>query len=179
MTPLNYSSPFLGEINISYTWKLDEGGPILSGLGLSLSMYFNRPYNPYTITAANSELDYSIPGAFNSHAATPLRPMAMSQYIQKFTADAAIEKKFLITDKLAGSIYFKVKNVFDIRNILNVYDKTGSPYDDGYLYNPAQVSTIRAVYGETWYAWRVFLLNHDNSYIGLPSTFLVGIRLEY
>ncbi len=51
--------------------------------------------------------------------------------------DMRIDKRFLVnvsdTRKLSFNAYLRVQNVFDIRNVRNVFSFTGDPEDDGYL----------------------------------------------
>lgn len=51
--------------------------------------------------------------------------------------DMRVDKRFLVsvseTRKLSFNAYLRVQNLFDIRNVRNVFSFTGDPEDDGYL----------------------------------------------
>ena len=49
-----------------------------------------------------------------------------------------LDKTFNIADVLNLNIYIQAINIFDTQNINNVFLRTGTPYDDGYLSDPAQ-----------------------------------------
>ena len=47
------------------------------------------------------------------------------------TADLSISKKFNFTEKTYVRLYANINNLFNKKNVYNVYSKTGSPYYDG------------------------------------------------
>lgn len=54
-----------------------------------------------------------------------------------FNVDMRVDKRFSMNitseKKMAFNAYFRVQNLFDIRNVRNVFSFTGDPEDDGYL----------------------------------------------
>lgn len=179
IAPLNYNVPVKATLNIDYRWGLDEGGPVFSGLGFSLLMNYQNGH-PYTRGyGSSSQLGTSESGSGDARSRTALEPLNSSVTPNITTADARIDKQFRIWDRLLGTIYLRINNVFNIRNIYNVYVKSGSAYDDGYLSDPSESGKQREQYGETWYAWRKHLLEYQNGFIGQPRTFVLGFRLDY
>ena len=51
-----------------------------------------------------------------------------------FDTDLRVDKSFYVgANNLRLNVYLSIQNLFDARNVLNVYSFTGSPTDDGYL----------------------------------------------
>jgi len=179
IAPLSYNVPVKASLNIDYRFGLDEGGPIFSGLGISLLMSYQNGH-PYTRgEGSSSSLGTSESGSGDARSRIALEPLNSSYTPNISTADLRVDKQFRIWDKLLGTVYVRVSNVFNIRNVYNVYVKTGSAYDDGYLSDDSEVGTNRATYGEIWYAYKQFILKYWNSYVSTPRTFVLGFRLDY
>lgn len=183
IAPLGYNTPVKASLNIDYRFGLDEGGPVLSGLGVSLLVNYQNGH-PYTRGAGTSaQLGNSSWGSSgytgDNRSRVAVEPLNASYTPNVTTADMRIDKQFRIWDKILGTIYLRINNVFNIRNVYNVYVKSGSAYDDGYLSDATESANTRALYGETWYQWRKFLLQYQNGFIGTPRTFVLGFRLDY
>ncbi|HFA50692.1 MAG TPA: TonB-dependent receptor [Bacteroidetes bacterium] len=111
------------------------------------------------------------------------------------TVDARIDKSFNLTKPgakkaLGLNVYFRVSNVFDRRNIRNVYRASGSPDDDGFLTSAQGQSFLNTsqfldAAGNldvalknsflSSYSWR--LLNPDN--YTLPRRMYLGAILDF
>ena len=48
------------------------------------------------------------------------------------------------------TLFAYVNNLFDTRNVINVYSRSGNAYDDGFLTDPALSSEIVAGNGQTY-----------------------------
>ena len=61
-----------------------------------------------------------------------------SRYPWSFTIDARIDKNIMLNRKKDQylNVYLQVQNVLNSQNVLNVYNATGDPDDDGYLTAP-------------------------------------------
>lgn len=179
IAPLQFNVPIKATLNFDYRFGLDEGGPVLSGLSFSLLMQYQNGH-PYTRGYGSSaQLGDSRANTGDARSRTALEPLNASYTPNLITADARIDKQFRIFDKLLGTVYLRIANVFNIRNVQNVYVKSGSAYDDGYLSDPTESGQQRAQYGETWYNWQKHLLDYQNGFIDQPRTFILGIRLDY
>lgn len=178
IAPLQFNVPVKATMNIDYRFGLDEGGPVLSGLGLSMLLSYQNGH-PYTRGYGSSSQLGNSTGAGDARSRTALEPLNASYTPNVMTADARIDKQFRIFDKLLGTVYLRVMNIFNIRNVRNVYVKSGSAYDDGYLSDPSESGIQRQQFGETWYAFRQFMQENQNPFIDQPRTFVLGIRLDY
>ena len=104
-----------------------------------------------------------------------------------FTVNARIDKDFTLykpVDRPAVglNVYLRVQNVFDRRNLLDVYSATGSAYDDGYLNSANGQATLqeqeRQGLGDPYlahYSWG--LLNSGN--FTLPRRIYLGAILQF
>jgi hypothetical protein len=110
-----------------------------------------------------------------------------------FQVDLRIDKTFRIMDKLSANIYIFVINLFDKRNVENVFLRTGSTTDDGYLSDPSLggklIEQNGALYEQLYRAVNIdYYEKYQNATAGLttfplfygpPRQVRFGIRLEY
>ncbi len=104
-----------------------------------------------------------------------------------YTTDLQIDRTFdLEFGKEEGkktpaflNIYFRITNVFNVANVLNVYRGTGNPNDDGYLQSALFQPTIQNQLDER--AFRdMYMLNANNPFnLGLPRTIRLGIKFDF
>jgi hypothetical protein len=107
-----------------------------------------------------------------------------------------IDKTFGIIDRLAANIYIQVINLFDATNVENVFLRTGSATDDGFISDPALIQQLSETYGPQYvdlyravnvdYAeqWKNAdgggILGTLNPLIyGPPRQIILGVRLSY
>ncbi len=180
ISPLNYMNAVRGTINLDYRFARDDGGPILSELGVSLLWTFNSGH-PYTRTSATSD-------EFYARARIPIEAMNSSTTPWVYQADLRVDKTIRFTEDLAGTISLYVINLFDTRNVLNVWSRTGSAEDDGYLSNPELSSSPISKYGSQYAdVYRLLTLSYtrpptyfnDPYFYGSPRQIRLGLRLEY
>jgi len=142
----NYSGPVLGGKNIFAD----------AGVNLLLTTVSGRPYTANS-TITSPLTSAGIEGDING----PRRPWT-------FNADMRVDKRFNIKLSEGGralgmSIYFRVENLFDNRNVRRVYAGTGDPDDDGFLassFGQDQLDQIQSIGYDvrsylSSYQWRV------------------------
>lgn len=145
---------------------------ILSNAGINLQTIAVSG-RPYTATQTPTELggagtEGSINGARNPW---------------NFTVNLRIDKSFAIRNNLNMNVYFRVSNLLDARNIINVYSATGSPTDTGFLESfngRRQIETIEGSARElssylASYQW--VRLNAD--FFTLPRRMYVGASVSF
>jgi hypothetical protein len=110
--------------------------------------------------------------------------------------DMLIDKTFNIADVLNVNIYLQAINILDTQNINNVFLRTGTPFDDGYLNDPAQGQILVETLGPDYVAlyeaqnldysqqWRDAsspsgVTTTDGFFFGPPRQIRFGIRLDY
>jgi hypothetical protein len=104
-----------------------------------------------------------------------------------YTTDLQIDRTFdLAFGKEEGQqtlaflqVYFRITNVFNAANVLNVYRGTGNPNDDGYLQSDQFQPTIQNQLDERAYR-DMYMLNAANPFnLGLPRTIRLGIKFDF
>jgi outer membrane receptor protein involved in Fe transport len=105
----------------------------------------------------------------------------------RLNVDLRVEKTFVLTapgkKQLNMTIYFRVQNLLDARNVIDVYSYTGSPTDDGFLASP-QGQTALAMLAQEGrnipaytdaYSWR--LLDPNN--FTQPRRLFLGATFDF
>jgi hypothetical protein len=126
--PLIFNYPHKGNVWVDYRFGNNDGGPILSNLGINLLFNFNsgRSYtkiNPSTSDYGTSE---------DQHHGVPTEPYGYSQTPWVYTFDLTIDKTVQI-GPLSTNFYVSIYNLLNTKAETNVYPETGSGFDDGYL----------------------------------------------
>ncbi|NNE28878.1 MAG: TonB-dependent receptor, partial [Saprospiraceae bacterium] len=103
------------------------------------------------------------------------------------TVNLRIDKSFLLTKPdakvpLNMNIYFRVQNLLDQRNIVNIYPATGSPSDDGYLISgdgiaaieQAEIRNLEQAFVDA-YNWRMV----NPNFFSLPRRMYLGAIIDF
>jgi len=189
VAPLEYAQAITAAMNLDFRFGKGDGGPVFQELGLTALLTYGSGH-PYT----RGKGGYDLEG--DPRDRQPLEPLNNSTTPSIFQVDMRLDKTFNIADVLNLNIYIQAINVFDTQNINNVFLRTGTPYDDGYLSDPAQgeinaaslgpdyVALYEALYLDYYQQWRAALspsatVTTDGFFYGPPRQFRLGIRLEY
>lgn len=142
LLPLNYNFTHSGNVSVDFRFGKDDGGPILQQLGINLLFTFNSGH-PFTyaqdlgLGQASAWTGGLIPnGSGDTRGRRPIGAVNSSTTPWQYNLDLRIDKTVDIAD-FAVNLYVYVTNVFDTKNVINVYQKTGNAYDDGFLNSPA------------------------------------------
>lgn len=77
------------------------------------------------------------------------------------------------------NIYLDVLNLFDKENILEVYEETGNPDDNGYITNPQNFSSIEGqLDADSYRDYYYFIVNNPGRY-SLPRRIRLGVQLSF
>jgi outer membrane receptor protein involved in Fe transport len=189
IAPLVYNNSVRGNFNIDYRFGPSDGPAALHDLGMSLLATFTTGH-PYTKGTGAADLEG------DARNRTPIEPLNSSNTPSTFQVDLSIDKTFTIYDRLAASIYIRVTNLFDTKNVENVFLRTGSATDDGFIsdpklkqklletYGPQYEQVYRAInidYAEQWRnAFNGGVLATLNPYFyGPPRSIILGLKLSY
>jgi len=98
-----------------------------------------------------------------------------------------LDKTFALTKAdskfpLNLNVYFRVQNLFDRKNIINIYPATGSPSDDGYLITrdgasaieQAGIRDLEQAYVDA-YNWRLV----NPNFFSLPRRIYLGAVIDF
>lgn len=188
ISPLEYNNSFRGNLSIDYRFGIDDGPSFLSQFGISALMTFTSGH-PYTTGIGGADLEG------DARDRQPTEPLNSSTTPWTFQVDLRVDKTFSIMDKLGANIYLQVINLFDTQNIQNVFLRTGSTQDDGYLNNPSQGGKLIETYGQAYaQLYRAINIDYYEQYqiattgapyttrplfYGPPRQVRLGIRFEY
>jgi hypothetical protein len=192
INPLDYAQRHTGAINLDYRFNMNEGGPILSGLGANLLFQFSSGH-PYTyvyspLGGQTTPYEVGVDYMNDTRSRVALEPLGSSTTPWTFTTDLKIDKGFKI-GALRLNAYMIVNNLLNHKNVINVFQNTGSPSDDGFLSNPEfSANTIAGnggqVYEDMYKA--INLVNGqaywdqvDQEIYGTPRQIFLGLKLSF
>jgi hypothetical protein len=191
VAPLTFNKAITGNFNVDYRFSKDEESPILRQLGLSALLTFDSG-TPYTVGEGKGNSTGSLEGDARFRA--PVEALNSSTTPWIYQLDLRVDKTFSIMDNLSANVYLFVQNLLDTRNIINVFYRTGSATDDGYLSDPTLGGTLhpntaldpnaRANYEAMYRAihldyYQGYQGATGNNLYGPPRQIRFGIRLEY
>ncbi len=192
VTPLSFNRSFSGNLSLDYHWGRNDGPNILHQFGASALLTFAAGH-PFTRGIGKGNNQGSLAG--DSRFRQPIEPLNASVTPSVFQVDLRIDKTFSIWDKLNANIYIYVINLFDTKNAENVFLRTGSPTDDGYLSDPGLGGQLVEKNGQDYARlYRAINIDYFNAYQsaggqsqfigsalmwGPPRQIRLGVRLEY
>lgn len=189
ISPLEFSQAITGAMNLDFRFGHGDGGPVFQESGLTALLTYSSGH-PYTRGTGGADLEG------DPRDRQPLEPLNFSTTPSIFQVDMRLDKTFNIADVIDLNIYIQAINILDTENINNVFLRTGTPFDDGYLNDPAQgqilVGTLGPDYAALYTAqnldyyqqWRDAsspsgAVTTDGFLFGPPRQLRLGIRLEY
>lgn len=191
VSPLDFNKAITGNFNIDYRFSKDEESPVLRQLGISALLTFDSGH-PYTLGEGKGNTSGSLEG--DARFRSPIEPLNSSITPWNYQIDLRIDKTFSIMDRLNANVYLFVINLLDTRNEQNVFLRTGSATDDGFLSDPTLGGSLhpnntldpnaRANYEAMYKAINIdyyqgYQAATGNVLYGPPRQVRFGIRLEY
>ena len=136
VVPLRYDQRHRGSIVLDYRFGKGDGGPILERFGINLLFTFNSGHR-YTKakTPGLGQQSAWTGGILNDgdpRQRKPVEPVNASTTPWNFNLDLRIDKTITLFG-VDFNFYVYVQNVFNTKNVINVYYATGNAYDDGFL----------------------------------------------
>ena len=138
ISPLDFNETHRGSIFLDYRYPDNEPNPILRGLGANLLMSFTSGHNFTLVTGSIGQRGPENAGvldSFDPRSRKPLESINRSTTPWTFETNLRIDKGFSLFG-LNAKVYSRIINLFNRKNVLNVYNRTGSDRDDGFLTNP-------------------------------------------
>ncbi|HEX2868939.1 MAG TPA: TonB-dependent receptor [Ignavibacteriales bacterium] len=186
IAPLDFNNALRANLNIDYRFGDDDGPAILHNFGVSVLMSYNSGH-PFTRGIGGVSLES------DARNRIPVEPLNSSTTPSVFQVDMRVDKTVSLYDKLSANIYIQVINLFDARNIENVFLRTGSTTDDGYISDPTLAAQLMNTYGDQYaelykavnidyyetYQGASAQLQTSPLFYGPPRQIRLGIRLEY
>ena len=148
--PLYYENKHRGSISMDYRFGENDGGLLLSGLGINLQYKFNSGH-PFTLSDGGMGQRSSDSGALldDARAREPQEPIGQSTTPWNHFVNLKVDKK-LSVGGISVTVFAYVENLLDTKNVINVYSRSGNAYNDGFLTDPALSSEIVAAQGDLY-----------------------------
>lgn len=191
INPLEFSQKHTGSISVDYRFGDNDGGLLLQNFGANVLFKFSsgHPYtkvdyiggqtNPY-----NAGVDYM----YDTRDRISKESIGASTTPWTFTTDLKLDKSFKLGG-LSATVYAIVNNVFNRKNVINVYQLTGSAGDDGYISDPDRYETNANANGGQDYVDMYKAINIENGQAywdwlnqelyGQPRQIFVGIKVSF
>jgi len=171
--PNTFNEPVRGNVSLDYRFAKDDGGPVLEELGVNLLANFNSGTAVTRITNQNqSDSD--------PRNLVPSEEIGASSTGWFFQLDGRIDKTVHF-GPVNADIYIYVQNILGTNNIVNVFRKTGSATDDGWLGLPGGIADVASWGADAGTYKQLYnqIINVDANNFGPPRQIRLGIRLEY
>ncbi len=148
ISPLYYHNKHRGAIALDYRYGSDDG--MLSGLGFNLEYKFNSGH-PYTLSSGGMGQRGADEGALlaDARGREPLEPIGSSTTPWQYYTNIKVDYN-LSLGGVAVTLFAYVDNLFDVKNVINVYSRSGNAYDDGFLTDPELSTEIVAANGQIY-----------------------------
>ena len=189
ISPLDFNETHRGNLFVDYRFADNDGGPILENLGANLLLYFSSGHN-FTLSSGSigqrGPEEGGILANDDPRSRKPLESINASSTPWTYEVDLKVDKGFGLFGADA-QLYLYVYNLFNRKNVINVYSRTGSAEDDGFLTNSNLSSQIIAASGSDTYRQLYEAINLANrqhywtteggDLFGSPRQIRFGIKL--
>jgi len=148
ISPLYYHNKHRGALAVDYRFGADDG--MLSGLGVNFEYKFNSGH-PYTLSGGGMGQRSADEGALleDARSRQPGEPVGSSTTPWQRYANLKVDYN-LSLGGVGVTLFAYVTNLFDTKNVINVYSRSGNAYDDGFLTNPELSNEIVAANGQNY-----------------------------
>jgi outer membrane receptor protein involved in Fe transport len=174
--PLNFDQRHAFKLNFDYHLNKNEG-PEIAGVRPFENMGFNTTFfagsgTPYTADGSPWGGRFQIKGSING-SRLPWNNRTSLRVDKSFYVQREGKKEHMI------NVYFYVQNLFNVQNVLNVYARTGSPTNDGFLESDFGQQQIRSQSSPEAYAYfyNMTVVNPEN--VSLPRRMRLGFSYNF
>jgi len=174
--PLNFDQRHAFKLNFDYHLNKNEG-PEIAGVRPFENMGFNTTFfagagTPYTADGSPWGGRFQIKGSVNG-SRLPWNNRTSLRIDKSFFVQREGKKEHMI------NVYFYVQNLFNVQNVLNVYGRTGSPTNDGFLESDFGQQQIRSQASPEAYAYfyNMTIANPEN--VSLPRRMRIGFSYNF
>jgi hypothetical protein len=190
--PLDFSQMHTSAINLDYRFGDNDGGPILENMGANLLVSFSsgHPFTMVDVLLGGQTDPYTagIDYMEDTRNRIAREPIGSSKTPWQFNTDLRVDKSFVIGG-FKANVFVMVTNLFNRKNVINVYEFTGNAYDDGFLTDPVRSQSTVDTYGGQDYIDMYTAINLVNGQaywdnVGRelysnPRQINVGLRLSF
>ncbi|MDE0962934.1 MAG: carboxypeptidase-like regulatory domain-containing protein [Candidatus Latescibacteria bacterium] len=148
--PLDFNQKHTGSVLLDY--KVPVSGGIFSGVYASVLTSFSSGHN-YTLVGGSlgqrGPEDGAVMDDFDPRSRKPLESVNASTTPWTYETNLKIGKKMSLRGTNV-TLYLRAMNLFNRKNVINVYRRTGNASDDGFLNSPELSQQIVAARGEEY-----------------------------
>lgn len=195
ITPLRFQQRHRGSLIFDYRFAGDDRGPLgglfaNSGLNTLINVNSGHTYTRSTGPLAQRRADRgALLNDTDPRVRRPTEPIGASTTPWVFTVDLKLDKGINLAG-LNASVYLRVSNLLNRQNVVNVYNRTGDAYDDGFLADPELSEKVVAGLGPQFVPlYRAINLDNRQHLIsdlgsaadlfGTPRQAVVGFKLDF
>jgi hypothetical protein len=188
INPFDYNQTHRGTIFIDYRWGKGDGGPFLEGFGFNAILSFNSGHNytkiqePLNLGQA-SPWNIGVRALIDPRTRTPVEPINNSTTPWVFNIDLNVSKVFYLGG-VNFELYANILNLLNTKQVINVFNNTGTPTDDGWLRSSLSESFRAIPNYEAFYRainldnrWG-YILATGNDIYGSPRQIRIGAKVE-
>jgi hypothetical protein len=140
LSPLDFSQTHTGSLILDYRFAKNDGGPILQQLGTNLIFSFTsgHPFTYVTYVLGQVSLyDAGTDYMNDTRSRYATEPIGTSRTPWNFNLDLRLDKTFSLVN-IDMTLYFVVQNLLNTKNVINVFQASGSAQDDAFLSDPTK-----------------------------------------
>ena len=195
ITPLRFEQRHRGSLIFDYRFTGDDKGPLgglfaNSGLNTLINVNSGHTYTRSKGPLAQRRADRgALLNDNDPRVRRPTEPIGASTTPWVFTVDLKLDKGIDLAG-LNASVYLRVSNLFNRQNVVNVYNRTGDAFDDGFLADPELSEKVVAGLGPQFVPlYRAINLNNRQHLVadlgtaadlfGTPRQAVVGFKLDF
>ena len=191
INPLEFSQKHTGSVSLDYRFGDKDGGLLLQNTGANVLFSFSsgHPYTKVTYTGGQtSPYDAGVDYMYDTRARIAMEPIGASTTPWTFNTDLKFDKSIKIGG-LKTTVYAIVRNVLNRKNVINVYQLTGSAEDDGYISDSDRYQTNADANGGQEYVDMYKAINIENGQAywdkinnelyGTPRQIFVGVKISF
>jgi outer membrane receptor protein involved in Fe transport len=190
ISPLDFHRPHRGSINFDYRFGKGDGGRFLERTGLNLLFTFTSGH-PFTLAKGDfGQQDASFAGEITDpRSRVPLENVNASLTPWNTQLNLRLDRTVDL-GPIETNFYFYVQNLTNRKNAVNVFDRTGNPFNDGFLDSASLSGPIVQANGGPAFAalhQAINLNGNGTNYssntgaqlLGQPRTIRFGARVQF
>ena len=190
VSPLDFNQTHRGSVNLDYRFGSDDGGSVFEHMGVNLLLRFTSGHNFTLATGSVGQRGPELGAILSSddpRARVPVEPINSSTTPWTFATDLRVDKVLPLYGVRAWAFVY-IQNLFNRRNVINVYPRTGNAQDDGFLSDPELSGKIAEASGGEQYQQlyeQINLINRQHYWFteggdlyGEPRQLRFGLRFE-
>ncbi len=187
--PLDFNQTHDVTFTVDYLNPDTASGTIFSGFGVNTVLTFNSGHNytrmkPVMSIGLVDPWSAGVTQLLDPRYAYPAEPRNNSVTPVYFNVDLTVSKRFSL-GSVSLKAYVNVLNLFDAKQVLNVYPVTGSTDNDGWLENPLSGRFLNTPTAVDFYKtvnlqnrW-AYMQATGNDIYGSPRQIRVGVSAEF